>query len=135
MERSQIGQRLYSHRDLVDQVRVVVLRPAGHQRDLVVRGGRVRAEEDHAAIPVLLGDLHAEEVTVERDHPLQIAHVDADVSESDYAWHRCLPVPSLELSASDVVPSVTCLPACLPFSKGSRLLSTSMNRGLGVAAR
>jgi hypothetical protein len=68
-------------------VRLLALRPAGHERDLVVRAVWIRAQEDHAALPVLLGQLHAHEVLVEISHLLQVPAVNADVAEANYSRH------------------------------------------------
>jgi len=56
----------------------------------VIDGLWVRAEEDDAEAPVLLGHLHAHDVAVEADHALEVAHVDADVSESCNPRHGLL---------------------------------------------
>ena len=61
--------------------------PAAHQGDLVVDGLGIGAQEHDAEAPVLLGDVQAEDVAVERDHPFKVAHVDADVSEPQHPRH------------------------------------------------
>src|SRR5215813_10100751 len=90
VEVAEIVERLHPHRDLLDQVRIFRAGPPAHQGDFVVDGLRIRAEEHDAEAPVLLGDLHAHDIAVEADHALEVAHVDADVSESCYPRHGLL---------------------------------------------
>ena len=82
MEGAQVGEGGRAHGDLVEQVRVGGIGPPAHERDLVVHGVGVRAQEDDTGAPVLLGHAHAEEVAVEGDHPLEVRDVDADVPET-----------------------------------------------------
>ena len=84
--------------DLVDQMRIGRGRTAAHERDLVVDGVGIGAEEHGADAPVLLGDPHAEDIAVEGDHPFQVAHVDADMPEPQDCRHgspprRCVALP------------------------------------------
>src|SRR5215468_6505588 len=87
VEVAEIIERRHTHRDLLDQVRIVRAGPPAHQGDFMVDGLRVRAEEDDAETPILLGHLHAHDIAVEADHALEVAHVDADVSESNHPRH------------------------------------------------
>ena len=75
---------------------------AAHERDLVVDLLGIRAQEDDAGAPVLLGDPHAQDVAVERDHALEVAHVDADVSESDHPRHGSLPSAMAQLPDQEI---------------------------------
>src|SRR5438105_309528 len=71
VEGAQIVERCRAQRDLVDQVGIGFAGPPLRQHDLVVHGLGISAEEDRAG--VLLGHGHAQEVAVERRHPLQVA--------------------------------------------------------------
>src|SRR5207237_4802591 len=90
VELAHVVQACAAEGHLLDEARLLTCGPAAHQRDLVVGGLCIRAQEHHARAPVLLGDLQAEEVAIERDHALQIAHEDADVAESGNFGHRNL---------------------------------------------
>src|SRR5262249_50900519 len=93
VEVAEIIERRHTHRDLLDQVRIVRTGPPAHQGDFMVDGLRIRAEENDAETPVLLGHLHAHDVAVEADHTLEVAHVDPDVSESYHPRHGLSPSP------------------------------------------
>src|SRR5262249_24784997 len=88
---AEVVETGHPHRDLLDQMRILFAPSSTHERDLVVDGFRIGAQEDDAGPPVLLGDPHAHDVAVEGDHPLEVAHVDADVSESHHPRHGFLP--------------------------------------------
>src|SRR3989449_7752616 len=90
----QVVEGGHPHGDLLDQMRIRAVGPPAHERDLVVDGLGVRAQKDGARAPVLLGHLHAHDVAVERDHPIEVAHIDADVSEPCHPCHgspSCVP--------------------------------------------
>src|SRR5262245_53410183 len=87
VEDAEIVETGHPHRDLLDQMRVLHARSSPHERDLVVYELRICAQEDDAGAPVLLCDLHAHDVPVEGDHPLQVAHVDSDVSKPRHPRH------------------------------------------------
>src|SRR5438132_7920665 len=71
-------------------MRIVILRPPPHEGDFVVYRLWISTQEDGASAPVLLGDLHPQDVPIKRHHALQVADVDAHVTESHYACHLCL---------------------------------------------
>src|ERR1051325_1478937 len=87
---AEIVEALAAHRDLLDEVGVLGAGPPAHQRDLVVDGVGIRAEEHDAQAPVLLGDPHAHDVAIERDHRLEVTNVDPDVAETGDSWHGAL---------------------------------------------
>src|SRR5262249_49581636 len=91
MEGAQVLEAADAERDLVDQMRILRARAPAHERDLVIDRRRVRAQEDDPGAPVLLRDLHSHDVAIERDHALEVAHVDPDVSEPLHSRHRRLP--------------------------------------------
>src|SRR5499427_6545548 len=103
VEVAEIVECLHAHRDLLDQVRIVRAGPSAHQGDFMVDGLRIRAEEDDAETPVLLGHLHAHDVAVESDHALEVAHVDADVSESYHPRHGLSPPPRGSVVAQSIL--------------------------------
>src|SRR3954464_11743938 len=91
VELAHVVERGATKRDLLDQLRFIdtwsMRRSSAHQRDLVVGGLRIGAEEHRAGAPVLLRHLEPEEVAVERDHLFQVAHEDADMAQAgDHRW-------------------------------------------------
>src|SRR5262249_50805193 len=90
VERAQVVEAGRAHGDLLDQVGVVRGGAAAHEGDLVIDGLGVGAQEDDARAPVLLGNLHAHDVTVKPHHPLEVADVETDVTEACDSWHGSL---------------------------------------------
>ena len=53
-----------------------------HQGDFVIHGVGVGAQEHGTGPPVLFGDLHTHHIAVKCHHPLQVADVEPNVSQS-----------------------------------------------------
>src|SRR6185436_11808823 len=113
-EGAQVVEAVHAHGDLLDEPRAVGRLPAAHERDLVIDRAGVGAEEDHAGSPVLLGDLHAQQIAVEGNHPLEVVHVDPDVTESRYPWHGV--PPCLRTDGAPRIPDQRLVAGRLSFS-------------------
>src|SRR5262245_62341220 len=71
---------LQSLRHLV--CRLLLEKKNTHQRDLMIDGLGVSAQEHRSHPTILLGELHAETISIEREHSLQNPHVDAAVAQA-----------------------------------------------------
>jgi hypothetical protein len=80
LEVAKVVEGIYTHRDLLDPMRVLKGGPAVDQGDLVVDAFRVGAEKGPQRTD--LGQSHAHEIRVEILHEFQVMNVEAYMTES-----------------------------------------------------
>src|SRR5262249_7240915 len=87
VEGADVVELLHLERDLLDVLRLLPGLPSPHERQLVVLGVGLRAQEADAALEILVGDGEAQHAGIEVAHLPEIVAVEPDVAQSGDPWH------------------------------------------------
>ena len=90
IERAHVVQALHLEGDLLHVVRLLRRLPGLGERQLVVLGVGLRAQEADAPLEVLVGDREAQDARVEVPHLPEVVAVESDVTQSADLWHGSL---------------------------------------------